>query len=154
MNVFSFDDFKRRYPDDESCRKRLVEIVWPDGFKCPKCGAAEYDYLQARKLYQCKKCRRQTSITAGIKMLHGSHLPLHKWFWAIFILSTNFNTKSIELKRELDVPYQTVSNIKLKARPVITIELPQRKRERELVAVIAGVELSNLGKSVSEAESK
>ena len=143
------DAFKARYPDDDACRRRLFEIIWPEGWKCPRCGAAEYDYLSARKLYQCKKCRRQTSVTANT-IMHGSHLPLHKWFRAIWILSQNYATAAVVLRRELDVSYQTVLKIKLEARKVI--EQPSKRRDKELFAAIAGVELSNLGKAYQKAE--
>jgi transposase-like protein len=141
----AFDDFKSHYADDETCHRRLFEIIWPDGWKCPICGAAGYDYLSTRKLYQCKKCRRQTSATAGT-IMHGSHLPLHKWFRAIYILGRNYAVKAVALRRELDVSYQTVLKIKLKIKKVI--KLSHRRRDRELFAAIAGVEPSNFGKAL------
>jgi transposase-like protein len=139
----AFADFKSRYADDDACRRRIFEIIWPGGWKCPGCGAAGYNYLSARKLYQCKKCRRQTSVTAGTIMC-GYHLPLHKWFRAIYILGRNYAVKAVELRRELDVSYQTVLKIKLTVRKVI--EQSSKRRDRELFAAIAGVEPSNFGK--------
>jgi hypothetical protein len=82
--------------------------------------------------------------------MHGSHLPLHKWFRAIFILSQNYAARAVALRRELDVSYQTVLKIKLEAKKVI--KLPHRRRDRELFAAIAGVEPSNLGKDFCIAE--
>jgi predicted nucleic-acid-binding Zn-ribbon protein len=113
----TFDAFKAPYPDDAACRRRLLEILWPDGWKCPRCGAAEYDYLIKRKLYQCKKCRHQASVTANT-IMHGSHLPLHKWFRAICILSQDYATAAVVLRRELEVSYQTV----------LKINIPRRKQ--------------------------
>jgi transposase-like protein len=135
----AFDDFKSRYADDDACRQRIFEIIWPDGWKCPACGAAGFDYLSVRKLYQCKKCHRQTSVTAGTIMC-GSHVPLHKWFRAIYILGRNYAVKAVELRPELDVSYQTALRIKLTARKVI--EQPSKRRDRELFATIAGVHIA------------
>jgi hypothetical protein len=39
-------------------------------------------------LYQCVECKRQTSLTAGTVM-HRTRTPLVKWFWAIYLVSTD-----------------------------------------------------------------
>jgi hypothetical protein len=78
--------------------------------------------------------------------MRGSHLPLHKWFRAIYLLGRNYAARAVELQRELDVSYQTVLKIKLETRKVIT--LSHRSRDRELFAAIAGLESSNFGKAL------
>jgi len=75
--------FQERFKDEESCREHLFKQRWPEGFICPKCGHKEYYSLPTRKNYQCKACKRQTSVTAGT-VLHKTHTPLQKWFWAIY----------------------------------------------------------------------
>ncbi len=40
--------------------------------------------------YQCKQCRRQTSVTAGTVM-HGSKLSLTIWLWAAYLMATHSN---------------------------------------------------------------
>jgi hypothetical protein len=30
--------FKKQFPDEDSCRKYLADLRWPDGFRCPGCG--------------------------------------------------------------------------------------------------------------------
>ncbi len=37
----------------------------PDGFRCVQCGQAEAFELPQRRLWQCKACGRQTSLTSG-----------------------------------------------------------------------------------------
>jgi predicted RNA-binding Zn-ribbon protein involved in translation (DUF1610 family) len=72
-------DFQTTFVDDESCIEYLVARRWPDGFSCPKCGFKNAWRLAARRLWECRDCGRQTSITAGTLMAK-TKLPLRVWF--------------------------------------------------------------------------
>lgn len=63
-------EFMERYGSEESCVAALVRSRWPDGFRCPRCQAAQHYLIGhgARKLYQCRSCRHQASLTAGTVM--------------------------------------------------------------------------------------
>jgi len=40
--------------------------------------------------------------------MHGSHTPLHKWFWAVYLTAQDKRgISALRLKRELEVAYQT-----------------------------------------------
>jgi transposase-like protein len=45
----------------------------------------------ARHTFQCKKCRHQVSLTAGTVMA-STHMPLRKWFWAIYLVAVLKNS--------------------------------------------------------------
>lgn len=79
----SLIEFQETFSDDEKCAKHLIEQRWPDGFICPNCGHNQAWYLSKRRLFDCKKCRTQTSITAGT-IFHKTRVPLLKWYWLIF----------------------------------------------------------------------
>lgn len=81
-------DFQKRFPDEESCRDYLVKMRWPDGFECPHCKKQSACLNPERKNFECYECRVQTSVTAGTAF-HKSRLPLQKWFWAIFLMSSS-----------------------------------------------------------------
>jgi transposase-like protein len=99
-------DFQKRFATDEACTQHLFKVQWPDGFVCPKCEHTKYYWIKGRSLYQCARCRRQTSVTAGTNMRR-SHLPLHKWFWAIFLCATDKRgCSAISLMRSLDITYR------------------------------------------------
>ena len=34
-------EFEQRFATAEACRAYLVQLRWPDGFRCPKCGGAK-----------------------------------------------------------------------------------------------------------------
>ena len=80
--------FQRKFGTEKACRKRLFLMKWPEGYVCPRCGNKTAYHLEARGLYQCLACRHQTSLTAGTVM-HRTRTPLIKWFWAIYLVSTD-----------------------------------------------------------------
>ncbi|MCG3183364.1 MAG: hypothetical protein ICCCNLDF_01459 [Planctomycetes bacterium] len=81
-------EFMRRFPADEACFDYLVESRWPDGFVCPECGWQGVPYwIATRRLFECRNCRYQVSPTAGT-VLHRTRIPLHKWFWAAYLVAT------------------------------------------------------------------
>ncbi|MCP3667352.1 MAG: IS1595 family transposase [Gammaproteobacteria bacterium] len=95
--------FQRRFGTEAACRKRLFALRWPEGFKCPQCGCNESYFLEKRALYQCVACKLQTSLTAGT-IMHRTRTPLVKWFWAIYLVSTDKRGLSaLDLSRKIDI---------------------------------------------------
>ena len=82
---------------------------WPEGFKCPHCGHAEAYFHSTRRLYQCKSCRYQASVTAGT-VFHKTRTPLTKWFWMIWLMGRQKSGISMKsLQRMLEIKtYKTV----------------------------------------------
>jgi transposase-like protein len=81
-------EFQERFASEEACRDYLFVCRWPDGFRCRRCGGGEVGLMHAaRRLWQCKHCGAQTSVTAGTVM-HGTRMPLRTWFWAAYLVST------------------------------------------------------------------
>jgi transposase-like protein len=71
----------------------------------PHCGGKAFYRIAKRNVYECKKCSRQISLTAGT-IMHGSHTPLKKWFWAIYMASQDKRgVSAVRLQRELEVSY-------------------------------------------------
>ena len=101
-------EFQRRFPDDAACRDYLFACRWPDGFKCPRCGAGRASELTRRFLWQCSSCRHQVSITAGT-VLHKTRTPIHLWFWAAYLTSTGTpDISALQLQRQLGLKrYET-----------------------------------------------
>ena len=80
--------FQSRFPSERSCLKYLIQTRWPDGFVCPRCKSKHNCFCSRRKVFECYECKRQTSAMAGT-IFHRSRIPLRKWFWAIFLISTS-----------------------------------------------------------------
>jgi len=104
MNLVSLVE---RFHDEEACRKYMEELRWPDGAKCPRCGSDKLSRIKKRPQFDCDSCRYQFSVTAGT-IFHDTHLPLWKWFLAVYlIVESKKGVSANQLKRTLGVSYKT-----------------------------------------------
>ena len=111
--------YEQQYGTEEQCRAIVIASRWPHGFECPACGATRHCVVTTRNLYQCAKCRRQTSPIAGT-IFASTHLPLRLWFRAIYHLTqTKQGISSIELGRRLGVTQTTAWKMKHKLKQVM-----------------------------------
>jgi transposase-like protein len=89
------------------CRAYLEELRWPDGLECPRCHGTTISRIHARNQFDCDSCRYQFSVTAG-STFHDSHLPLWKWFLAVYLVTVSKKgISSTQLKNTLAVSYKT-----------------------------------------------
>ena len=96
-----------RFHSEDSCRARLEELRWPEGVECPRCDSKSVNRLEDRYQYQCRSCRYQFSVTAGT-IFHDTHLPLWKWFLAVYlIVESKKGISANQLKRMIGVTYKT-----------------------------------------------
>jgi transposase-like protein len=104
----SMPEFFQRYSTQEQCETALEKARWPEGFRCPRCGAAAHCVLRgSRKFYQCNGCHHQSSLTAGT-VFQGTKLGLAVWFLAIYLISqAKTGLSALALQRHLGVSYPT-----------------------------------------------
>ena len=105
-------EFLERYPDEESCERRLLEEKYPGGFVCPVCGNRTCSKVHGHAhKWQCTKCSHQFSVTAGT-MLEGTHLELRKWFVAIWLMSSQkAGISACSLQRQIGCSYKTAGRV-------------------------------------------
>jgi transposase-like protein len=103
----TFDEFITRFNTEEQCREYLFGLRWKNGFVCPKCKADAY-WAVNEALYECTRCGRQASITAGT-IFQDTRKPLRTWFIGIWWITTQKYGASAEgLKQVLGLgSYQT-----------------------------------------------
>jgi len=102
----SFSQFIKRFPDEESCIAHLYSVKWSDGFVCPVCGNRHCYAIKGYGRYECSNCNHQTSITANTVM-HRTHLPLRKWFWAIYLVACDKRgISALALSDKIEVSYK------------------------------------------------
>lgn len=75
-------ELEDHFATEDSCREYLMQLRWPKGFVCPRCGH-EGGWLATRSRVVCQGCRYQTSVTAGT-IFQDTHKPLRLWFRAIW----------------------------------------------------------------------
>ena len=96
--------FQRMFPDDEACAAWLASVRWPRGFTCPGCGHGRGWTLRGKAhTFECVRCHRQTSVTAGT-IMHGSKLALTVWVWAAYLMATHSNgISALQLQKQLGI---------------------------------------------------
>jgi transposase-like protein len=103
INQPSAFEFFERFSDEKSAREYLESARWPSGIRCIHCG---HDYvwkIRDGKIYTCKSCRSQFTIRTGTVM-EDSHIPLRKWLYAMYLVSTaRKGISSIQLAKEIGV---------------------------------------------------
>lgn len=94
---------------NEAAAYRFVEAhVWPDGRVCPHCGVVdESGPLQGKStrigVYKCYACRKPFTVKVGT-IFEASHVKLHIWLQAIFLLSSSKKgMSSNQLARTLEI---------------------------------------------------
>ena len=100
---------------EDECKDFLESERWPNGVACPRCGVTDPWRINRKrpgknvvtKLYKCRGCKKQFSATVGT-IFEGSHVPLNKWFAAIFLMCASKKGMSAhQIHRQLDVTYKT-----------------------------------------------
>src|SRR3954465_7941661 len=90
-----------RFRAQDAGREALFDMRWREGLTCPACGGRGFCELKARKVFQCNRCKKQLSLTAGT-VFQDTKLPLTAWFAAIYHLAQGENgISSVELGRRL-----------------------------------------------------
>lgn len=108
----TFQEFDEWFSSNDACLDYIAKLRWPTGFCCPNCmETTEKPSLMGRGLFLCRKCKKQTSITAGT-LFHKTRKPLRMWFLAIwFVTSQKHGTSALGLKRVLGLgSYNTAWN--------------------------------------------
>lgn len=109
----SFIDLFNSLHDENSCREFLESERWHGEPICPHCHkqCSEHYKLKSngefKGLYKCKYCRKRFTVTVGT-MFEGSHVPLKKWFYAIYVfLSHKKGISSTQLAKDIGVTQKT-----------------------------------------------
>jgi transposase-like protein len=95
------------FSDEQVCIDTVAEMRWPDGVKCPECGAKEPYYIKTQKRWKCRNCRIQFSVKRG-SIFEDSPISLTKWLPALWLLVNCKNgISSYELAKDLGVTQKT-----------------------------------------------
>lgn len=103
-------DLSDMFPNEESCKKYLEKVLWNEGKpKCAHCQNEQKIYRFANKptQFKCGKCRKQFTVTTGT-IFHGTHVPLRKWIFAIYLFTTHKKGLSAhQLAKDLKITVKT-----------------------------------------------
>jgi transposase-like protein len=93
------------FADEQAARTYLEARLWPAGVKCPYCGSMERITARKGGYYRCNACRpKLTSTVRTGTIMERSHIPLHKWLYAMYLVVTaRKGVSSMQLAKEIGV---------------------------------------------------
>lgn len=114
---------KPYFHDEKEAFAYVESIIWQDGPVCPHCGECERinalvgvrskpskknpEGVERFGLKKCYSCRQQFTVKVGT-VFESSHVPLHKWLQATFLMaSSKKGISAHQLHRVLEVTYKT-----------------------------------------------
>jgi len=100
--ISTFQLFKL-FPDQESARIYLESVLWPNGPTCSICQSRERITARKGGYYRCLACKDDFTVRTGT-IFGRSHVPLHKWLYAIYLLVTaRKGISSVQLSKEIGI---------------------------------------------------
>lgn len=109
----SFSSMRESLKDERGFREYLEQARWRGTPVCPHCGCISAKHYKLntngvfKGLYKCKHCRERFTVTTKT-MFDKTHIPLSKWFEAIFIFLTNKSgISSVYIHRHIGVTQKT-----------------------------------------------
>lgn len=79
-----------RFQSEEGAYQYVEACIWPEGPICPRCGQRDrigrLNGMSTRiGTYKCYRCRKPFTVKINT-MLEGSHVLMHVWLKAIFLI--------------------------------------------------------------------
>src|SRR6185312_2049885 len=91
------------FPDQETARVYLEGRLWPHGVKCPVCGTGDRITTRKGGYYRCNQCKEDFTVRTNT-IFERSHVPLHKWIYAMYLLVTaRKGISSMQLAKEIGI---------------------------------------------------
>ncbi len=91
------------FPNVEAARKYLESKLWPNGPVCPTCHTSERIGTRKDGFYRCYPCKMDFTVRTGT-IFGRSHVPLHKWLAAMYLLMTSRKgVSSMQLAKEIGI---------------------------------------------------
>src|SRR3984893_4572989 len=102
-STISTFQFFAMFPDQESARTYLEGRLWPQGPRCPVCGTGDRITARIGGFYRCNQCKEDFTVRTGT-IFERSHVPLHKWVYAMYLLVTaRKGISSMQLAKEIGI---------------------------------------------------
>jgi len=97
------------FAEYENCHQFIVDLRWPTGVTCPRCGSSKVTYLEKARVWKCyaKHEKPKFSLKVGT-IFEDSAIGLDKWLTAVWmIVNCKNGISSYEIARDLGVTQKT-----------------------------------------------
>ena len=149
-STISTFEFFQRFPNEQAAIDAIEERRWPEGVTCPYCESEKTTRMKSSNYHQCnnKECRKQFTVRTGT-LFERSHIPLHKWLYAMYLLQTaRKGISSMQLAKELGITQKAAWFLLHRLREAFDIEAVRMDGEVEVDETLIG------GKEANKHESK
>ena len=116
------------FPDNDSARKWIEGIVWPDGPKCPHCGTdnVQSGIKHKSMTHRCRECegKPRFSVKTGTVM-QSSKLNYKTWAIAAYLVTTNIKgISSMKRHRDLEITQKSAWHLAHRLRRAYEVGSP------------------------------
>lgn len=105
-STISVFELIEKFPDQESARIYLEAKRWQDGnVECPSCQSHKISKRKGKRsgYFKCQECANEFTVRTGT-IFERSHIPLHKWIFAIYLVVTaRKGISSVQLAKEIGI---------------------------------------------------
>lgn len=135
---------------EDRCRLFLEQLRWPEGVRCPRCDASKgISRIESRGQFECGACDYQFSVRVGT-IFHASHLPLWKWFLAVYLIGGSQDGISAnQLARMLAISYKTAWYLTHRVRAAMKDDAAPPRRGVSEPGEMARARMGHKGKHLS-----
>ena len=106
-NTFTFQQFIKKFPDDDACLNHLMVTRYGETLECPKCKkTGRFSRIKKMPAYACAWCGHHIHPMVSTPF-ERSRTSLQKWFYAMYLFTTSrHGVPAKELQRQLGVTYK------------------------------------------------
>jgi len=131
------------FPDEPAARKYLEGRLWPNGVTCPQCKSKERITIRKDGFYRCNADKLDFTVRTGT-IFERSHVPLHKWLYAMYLLVTaRKGISSLQLGKEIGITQKSAWFVLHRLREACGTKLEMLKGTVEVDETFFGGEENN-----------
>lgn len=102
-NITVSNQLFKMFPNEKMARKYLEKRRWPKGAICPYCKQDKNITPRKEGFYRCNSCKKDFTVRTDT-IFERSHIPLHKWLYAMYLLMTSRKgISSLQLSKETGI---------------------------------------------------
>lgn len=119
-------EMMEKFNSEDRCREYIEALRWPSGVCCTRCGSISVSKIFKRHQYDCNDCRYQFSPMAGT-VFHDTHLPLTKWFLAVYLMcESKKGVSANQISRTLGIGYKAAWHLCHRIREAMKTDTSQK----------------------------
>jgi len=94
-------DFIKRFPTEQACVNHFRKRKEAGVIQCERCGGIIHYWLENKLMYECKGCKRRTSLRSGTMLVH-TKLSFQYWYIALHLMTaTKKGFSALEMQRQI-----------------------------------------------------